>query len=330
MQIFEKIITEDENFIFDNPVKKDLKYYKQQIIDNIKAWQIKRFLDSHSVDYHEKKYRVAIAAIFKNEAPYLKEWIEFHRIIGVDHFYMYNNNSEDNGVEILESYICKGIVTLKEWPQNQAQMAAYRDAVENYKEEANWIGFIDIDEFVVPNTEKYLYTILENFKNRPAILLYWNFFCTSGFLKRDRKRLVTEDFTVCMPKYYRLGKCFYNTAYEIDFTLAKNACLHHELWTCLPKKCGEGGVFPPINVYDEPAFNNRHILGKSRMPVHINHYFSKSFQEYHDKMNKSDVYHKKNPHDLPYLLWHENHCNTVNVSAYRYLIELKLAMEMNE
>lgn len=25
---------------------------------------------------------LAICAIFKNEAPYLKEWIEFHRILG--------------------------------------------------------------------------------------------------------------------------------------------------------------------------------------------------------------------------------------------------------
>ena len=41
----------------------------------------------------DKKYNVAVCAIFKNEAPYLKEWIEFNHLVGVEHFYLYNNNS---------------------------------------------------------------------------------------------------------------------------------------------------------------------------------------------------------------------------------------------
>ena len=43
-----------------------------------------------------KSYNVSACAIFQNEAPYLKEWIEYHRLIGVEHFYLYNNGSTDN------------------------------------------------------------------------------------------------------------------------------------------------------------------------------------------------------------------------------------------
>ena len=43
-----------------------------------------------------KKYNLSICAIFKNEAKYLKEWIEYHRIFGVDHFYLYNIGSRDS------------------------------------------------------------------------------------------------------------------------------------------------------------------------------------------------------------------------------------------
>ena len=60
----------------------------------------------------ERQYKVSIGAIFKNEALYLKEWIEFHRIVGVEHFYLYNNNSDDNYREVLEPYIKRNIVTL--------------------------------------------------------------------------------------------------------------------------------------------------------------------------------------------------------------------------
>ena len=46
------------------------------------------------------KYEVAICLIFKNEAAYLKEWIEYHRLLGVERFYFYDNESNDNTKEI--------------------------------------------------------------------------------------------------------------------------------------------------------------------------------------------------------------------------------------
>lgn len=80
----------------------------------------------------ERQYKVSIGAIFKNEALYLKEWIEFHRIVGVEHFYLYNNNSDDNYREVLEPYIKRNIVTLVDWPKNQAQIEAYKDCIHKY------------------------------------------------------------------------------------------------------------------------------------------------------------------------------------------------------
>ena len=41
--------------------------------------------------------RLAICAIFKNEAPYLLEWIDYHRRVGFDHFVLYDNDSTDDG-----------------------------------------------------------------------------------------------------------------------------------------------------------------------------------------------------------------------------------------
>ena len=52
----------------------------------------------------------AICAIIKNKAPYLKEWIEYHKLKGIKKFLLYDNESEDNTYKILESYILKGTV----------------------------------------------------------------------------------------------------------------------------------------------------------------------------------------------------------------------------
>ena len=73
---------------------------------------------------------LVVCAIFKQEAHYLKEWIEFHRIQGFSKFFLYNNNSNDNYLEVLQPYIDKGIVDLTEWPmQSPSQLQAYSDFI---------------------------------------------------------------------------------------------------------------------------------------------------------------------------------------------------------
>ena len=60
------------------------------------AWRI----SPKKRDMAERQYKVSIGAIFKNEALYLKEWIEFHRIVGVEHFYLravYQKKYRDSG-----------------------------------------------------------------------------------------------------------------------------------------------------------------------------------------------------------------------------------------
>ncbi|WP_281510165.1 glycosyltransferase family 92 protein [Muribaculum gordoncarteri] len=39
----------------------------------------------------DARYMFAICAIFRNEARYMREWIEYHLLIGVDHIFLYNN-----------------------------------------------------------------------------------------------------------------------------------------------------------------------------------------------------------------------------------------------
>lgn len=274
------------------------------------------------VETVEKKYKVSICAIFKNEALYLKEWIEFNHIAGIEHFYLYNNNSEDDYLTVLEPYIAKGLVTLTQWPKNQAQMECYNHCIKNYKNETNWIGFIDIDEFIVPLKEDNIYDLLKPFENkRGAVKIYWRMFGTSGRLKRNVNSLVTEDFMVCWPKYYIVGKCFYNTNFDYSSESKRNQTLHHMFWARY-----KGIDIPPVNIFDKVCLNEVDKIKAGMHTIQINHYFTKSYEEYRMKRTKGDVYFKINPHDEEYFYLHENENTSVDYSAYKYLIKLKNRM----
>ena len=45
--------------------------------------------------------KIAVCAIFKDEGPYLLEWLAFHKLIGVDLFFLYDNDSSDGGSDII-------------------------------------------------------------------------------------------------------------------------------------------------------------------------------------------------------------------------------------
>jgi hypothetical protein len=95
---------------------------------------------------------LAVVAIMKNEGAYLKEWIEYHRMAGVEKFYLYDNESTDNTKEILEPYIREGIVDYVYFPGTGMgnQVRSYADAVRRVRNSVKWLAVIDIDEFIVP------------------------------------------------------------------------------------------------------------------------------------------------------------------------------------
>lgn len=99
--------------------------------------------------------KVSICAIFRDEARYLREWIEFHRLVGVGKFYLYNNRSGDNYLEVLQPYIDDGTVDLTEWPFRydgcqccRAQVEAYQHCFTKLKGTDQFLAMMDIDEFL--------------------------------------------------------------------------------------------------------------------------------------------------------------------------------------
>jgi len=92
---------------------------------------------------------LAITALFYNEARYLKEFIEFHQLVGVSRFYFLNDQSSDNYLQVLRPYRESGLVRLIEFPliQGRTQADAYRHILPFIRREndIDLLAVIDID-----------------------------------------------------------------------------------------------------------------------------------------------------------------------------------------
>lgn len=118
--------------------------------------------------------------------------------MGVDHFFLYNNLSDDNHFSILKYYIDRGIVTLRDWPEpwsNGAQTNAYQHCLDQHRNISRWIAFIDLDEFLfAPNAEK-LSNVIKEFEHFSGIVVNWQVYGSSGY-KNKPAGLVIEKFTM--------------------------------------------------------------------------------------------------------------------------------------
>lgn len=108
------------------------------------------FLAAPYLHMPPKKYFLGVAAIMKNEKPYLKEWLEYHRLQGVEHFYLCDNGSTDGTAAYLEPYVAEGVITYIPLPGVDKQAECYEKIVAGYGRETEWLAFIDLDEFLVP------------------------------------------------------------------------------------------------------------------------------------------------------------------------------------
>lgn len=267
-------------------------------------------------------YYCSICAIFKNEARFLKEWIEYHLLIGVEHFYLYNNFSTDNYLEVLRPYIDNNIVTLIDWPVQYGQLSAYEDFKNKYANESRWVALIDLDEFICPYEETNIGYWLKKFERYPAVKIYWKMFGTNGIVDADSNKCVIEQYTSSWKELRNTGKIIWNTIYE-----------PHEMYMehlfCKYLFMGKILRLPMIN----ESFHFINYPNAEEVPAHntiqLNHYWSKSISEYIKKTDRGDAFSEKfdaRRLDLTFFYWHENKNVSEDKVIYRFLAQLKIRL----
>ena len=232
----------------------------------------------------------AIVAIFKGEDRYLKEWIEFHLLVGVEHFFLYDNGDSEESREILRPYIEKGIVTYTPFPEFNEKLLRNRygkknfsklsmqnlacgNCVHNYWTHYKWLIKIDIDEFLFP-LEPYssipeVFDLLDE-KNIKGFSFKASRFGPSG--KTERGSLpVIESYTKRFPDYDRNWKVAGKSLY-LDKNIGFQGCHTFNY------------KITPLKKELDDSLTERYL--------HLNHYYIKSKEEYLDKINFHSSGHK--------------------------------------
>ncbi len=239
------------------------------------------------VDKNLFLHDLAVVAILKNEEPYLKEWLDYHLMAGVEHFYLYDNESPDNQREVVKPYVAAGIVDYIPLPGKAMQFVAYNDAVNKFKFQARYIAFIDSDEFVFPRTGQSITQVVDEIlsgkPNAAGVAVNWQLYGSNGHETANLSRGVLERFTRRAP---------------VDWSTNR-----HVKTVSNPRK---------INSVNE---NGKPVQGYNNNPVTVdqialNHYYTKSREEFTSKQNRGladavrkygndwfDVYNRNNEFD---------------------------------
>lgn len=220
-------------------------------------------------------YELSIVAIMKNEGAYLKEWLDYHILVGVEKFYLYDNDSTDDTKQILKPYIKSGIVEYTYFPGTKQQNPAYIDAINRFSDETRWMAMIDLDEFIVPVRSKtitnFLHTLPRNFG---ALVLTWVMYGSAGHVKKP-KGLVMENYKYHADRTRASGcKSIVNPRLVVR---QRNPHINDVAGFLIDENGKKLGRID--QTYNPPSCNK----------IRCNHYITKSYEEFKARCNKGSA-----------------------------------------
>jgi hypothetical protein len=234
----------------------------------------------------------------RHESPYLKEWIEYHKLVGVETFYIYDNHSTDAIKEVLQPYLASGEVVYTLFPAEEAhsleiQIRAFNDAITRYRNKTRWLAVIDVDEFIVPVCADKITGVIKEIERKiahnkiAALSVFWVLYGFSGHYKKP-EGLVIENYTRSRVK-------------ELTKAVSENYSWIEQEWV--------KSIVNPRMVITYHVHGGKYIKGyygidekgnkiqeDGRVPeglaasiekIRINHYWTKSYEEFVGKAKQN-------------------------------------------
>ncbi|WP_170335311.1 glycosyltransferase family 2 protein [Ruegeria arenilitoris] len=276
--------------------------------------------------------RLLITAM-KNEAPYILEWVAYHKLIGFDNILVYSNDCSDGTDILLDALAARGWLT-HERNQNYVKKGVQWTALNlagkhELTKAAEWILFSDIDEFVnIKTGAGKLDDLFTAVPDADAFALTWRLFGNSG--KVDFAALpILEEFTRAAPL-----PCFSPWEASHFKTLFRNNGAYQKLGVHRPKKPkpsqkhkvrwvnGSGQLLPAL-------FQERGLVTFGQYTgmdlVCLNHYSVKSALAYLVKSTRGLP--NRSHQEIGLRYWVDRNFNTVEeTSIQRNLPALKEAL----
>ncbi|QGW15581.1 hypothetical protein GNG29_03130 [Leclercia sp. Colony189] len=232
----------------------------------------------------DNEMKKAVCAIARDESIYITEWIAHNKLIGFDTIIIYDNGSIDGMSEIIFEISKKIDIKHIPWPTTDGaspQLSAYNDCLQRFKNDFDFIAFIDIDEFLYPKNLNITSYLNEAPTDIAAIAVNQ---LTFGSANHDHyfDDYVTRRFNKCSSLDYseRLWfKSIVNPAKVTSFVSAHKVSISSGKYV--------------YSDFSEVEFDERYN-GATKLiisdEIQVNHYILKSRQEFFEtKMKRGGV-----------------------------------------
>lgn len=161
--------------------------------------------------------RKVLFSAVKNEAPFIMEWVAYHRVIGFDRIIVCSNDCDDRTDEILSALARHGVVEhlTHEVPVGASpQLQAARCVTEaGLIADGDWVLWLDGDEFLNVRTgDRDVTSLVAALGDRKGILINWRLFGDSGQIP-FAGRLISDDFRMCS-KRMNIENCSIKTLFR--------------------------------------------------------------------------------------------------------------------
>ena len=214
--------------------------------------------------------KCVIAAVARDENRYIREWVQHHLSLGFDEITIYDNYSKiplQSEIDKLPQASRARVRVEMEPISGNPQLSCYTKALRHYKGHAEWVAFIDIDEFI--QLEKPLSDILDLPESVGALFVCWQFYNANGHEKYEDLR-VMERFTQKCPTMDAVkGK----SIVRVRDALAPG--VHYPVLR-------KGKTLVTV---DHVAHYHGAVKPVFR-DIWINHYYTKSYEEWLEKINR--------------------------------------------
>lgn len=223
------------------------------------------------------KYYCSVCMIIRDDNEYLEEWLNWHILQGVQHFYIYDHNSKQpvsEFIKTLSEEIQEKVTVI--WfggKHDFAQHDAYNHCLKRYGRESRWVGFIDSDEMVRIKTNQTLPEFLKVFEEYAGLFIGWVTYNANG-QKQKSNLPVRERF---------LKPSEYNNQNGVGKVFVQPFCMRQML-------THNGYPVEGFEIVDE---NKNHVeegvawtSGLTMNKICIDHYYTKSYEEWLNKISR--------------------------------------------
>ncbi|MCZ2224449.1 MAG: glycosyltransferase family 2 protein [Chitinophagales bacterium] len=237
---------------------------------------------------------LSICSVMLNEEDYVEDFVNFHKFLGVEHFYIFDK-SNDGLDKVLGK---RDYVTLIKAPKDMLHAVAWQQGAQLTKTKSEWVAFIDCDEFLVPHTTLDLKELMSKYEAYSSLQPNWCLYGSSGHIEKPKENQLLA-FTKRARKDHPINAHTQSIIKPKHVVNRATDDPHH--FPLLPGKVSvnENNVLIPNSPFSSPPSQNK---------IQINHYYTRSKEEVKIKLTRRRC-------DVKDLAYHENLFEETNVYA---------------